>query len=235
MLAEGVVETIWTTRCIICDRPGNVLCACCRIQLPYIDRWLACPRCGSPHGGLQCVDCNTFSLSEVGRDNLPFERCVCAIEHRGMARAIITGYKDAGERRLSADIARIIADTLPRTWISPDSMLTFIPADRMARRRRGFDHMAAIAAELSRITQMPCTPLLQKACASDQRGLSRYERFQNMAGAIRMKPEASIQEGRRIILVDDVYTTGATLFAACDALRQAGARTVYCATFARVP
>jgi predicted amidophosphoribosyltransferase len=56
-----------------------------------------------------------------------------------------------------------------------------------------------------------------------------------MAGAIRMKPETSIQEGQRIILVDDVYTTGATLFAACDALRQAGARTVYCATFARVP
>ena len=152
-----------------------------------------------------------------------------------MARAIVTGYKDAGERRLSAEIADIIADVLPRHWTAPDTVMTFVPADRAARRRRGFDHMAAIAGELSGKTGLPCMPLLQKAPVADQRGLTRRERFQNMAGAIRTRPEAGAQAGKRVILVDDVYTTGATLFAACDALREAGAREVLCATFARVP
>lgn len=234
-LASGVAEVIWATRCIICDRPGKVLCDRCRLQLPYIDPWLACPRCGSPHGLRQCVDCNTFSLGEVGRNSVPFERCISVIEHRGLARNIITGYKDAGERRLSADIAHMVSDALPHSWKSANTVLTFVPADRLARRRRGFDHMALVAEELARQTGLPCARLLQKLPVADQRGLTRRERFANMGGSIRAAAQATASAGKRVLLIDDVFTTGATLFAACDALHAAGIRQVQCATFARVP
>ena len=234
-LASGVAEVIWATRCIICDRPGKVLCDRCRLQLPYIDPWLACPHCGSPHGSRQCVDCNTFSLGEVGRSGVPFERCISVIEHRGLARNIVTGYKDAGERRLSTDIACMIADMLPHAWVDADTVLSFIPADRLARRRRGFDHMALIAEELARQTGLPCARLLQKTPVADQRGLTRRERFANMGGSIHASAQAVAYAGRRVLLIDDVFTTGATLFAACDALHAAGIRQVQCATFARVP
>lgn len=234
-LASGVAEVIWATRCIICDKPGRVLCDDCRLQLPYIDPLLACPRCGSPHGSLQCVDCNTFSLGEVGRNSVPFDRCISVIEHRGLARNIVTGYKDAGERRLSTDIARMIADVIPRSWVDANTVLSFVPADRLARRRRGFDHMALVAEELAKQTGLPCTQLLQKTPVADQRGLTRRERFANMGGSIRASGHASASAGRRVLLVDDVFTTGATLFAACDALHVAGIRQVLCVTFARVP
>ena len=230
----AAIESIWTTRCIICDTPGDTLCPSCRLRLPYIDRWMACPRCGSPHGSLQCVSCNSFSLAEVERTDTPFERCVSAIEYRGMARSIVTGYKDAGERRLSADMAHLMANAIPRSWQTAKPALTYIPADKAARRRRGFDHMSLVADELARQTGLSRVKLLEKLPASDQRGLGRAQRFENMAGSIR------IAAGTRsmpecVIVADDVYTTGATLFAACDALKAAGAQRVLCITFARVP
>ena len=234
-LASGVAETIWATRCIICDKPGKALCERCRLLLPYIDLWLACPRCGSPHGSRQCVDCNTFTLGEVGRSGVPFERCISVIEHRGLARNIVTGYKDAGERRLSVDIACMIADVLPRSWMDANTVLSFVPADRLARRRRGFDHMALIAEELAHQTHLPCARLLRKTPVADQRGLTRRERFANMGGSIHACAHAAAYTGSRVLLIDDVFTTGATLFAACDALRDAGIQQVQCATFARVP
>ncbi|MDO4891523.1 MAG: phosphoribosyltransferase family protein [Coriobacteriaceae bacterium] len=235
LIAQGACEAIWTTRCVICDAPGTVLCTRCRLNLPYVDRWLACPRCGAPHGRVQCVDCNTFSLAAVGRTGIPFERCVSAIEHRGRARALITAYKDGGERRLAALIASMMSDTMPKSWLS-DGVITFVPADAAALRRRGFEHMALIAHALERETALPCRRMLEKLPVADQRGLTRHERFANMAGAVRAAP---LRTGKpvpeRVILVDDVYTTGATLFAACDALHAAGVRDIRCVTFARVP
>ena len=234
-LGEAIAELVWSTRCIVCDAPGTVLCDSCRLRLPYIDRWLACPRCGSPHGATQCVSCNSYSLAEVGRSAVPFDRCVSAIEHRGIARSIITGYKDAGERRLAREIARLTFNVMPRTWMRQGACISYVPADRVARRRRGFDHMAPIAREIARLAALPCVPLLYKQSTSDQRGLTRRERFANMTGAVRMDADVGGRLPPRVILVDDVYTTGATLFAASDALRDAGVNELYCATFARVP
>lgn len=233
-LVDASVETIWTTRCIICDKPGTLLCQRCQLDLPYIDRWLACPRCGSPNGLHQCVDCNGYSLSEIGRSAPPFIRCVSAIEHRGIARAIATGYKDAGERRLAATMAQLMANCMPRSWSDMGASIAYVPADRRARLRRGFDHMERVARELSGITGMPCVNPLQKLSVTDQRGLGRAQRFANMAHAVRPAAAAHEPTPERIVLIDDVYTTGATLFAASDALLAAGAREVRCVTFARV-
>lgn len=233
MLADASAEAIWPTRCIVCDKPGYLLCPRCTLCLPYIDRYLACPRCGSPHGRNQCVDCNGYSLGEVGRTAPPFERCVSAIEHRGHARSIVVGYKDAGERRLAGIIARMLADAMPLSWLQADSAITYVPADRKSRRRRGFDHMELVAHELADIAGMPCVLPIEKLVVADQRGLGRTERFENMSHAVRPAPGMLGRVPDRVVLIDDVYTTGATLFAATDALKEAGVHEVRCATFAR--
>lgn len=77
----------------------------------------------------------------------------------------------------------------------------------------------------------PVIPLLSPPRARDQRALSRRARMGNMEHAVSVLPGASAPES--ILLIDDVCTTGATLFAACDAIREAGGRSVHCLTFAR--
>ena len=79
--------------------------------------------------------------------------------------------------------------------------------------------------------ERPVIPLLSPPRAHDQRALSRRARMGNMAHAVSALPGASAPES--ILLIDDVCTTGATLFAACDAIREAGGRNVHCLTFAR--
>lgn len=224
-------ETLYTTRCIICDAPGGNLCSRCRMRLPYIDRYLACERCGAPFGRLQCTECNTFSLAEVGRDGLPFQGCASVVEHRGRTRLIATGYKDAGQRELGYLMAQMMGDALPSRWLQGGPLLTYVPADRRSRRIRGFDHMQLLCRHLSGLLGLETGCLLSKEPARDQRGLSRPERFRNMAGRIHLAEGASVP--RAVLLVDDVLTTGATLYAACDALREGGALRIHCATFAR--
>lgn len=225
---------LWSTRCIICDTPGTVLCDSCRMSLPYIDQWRACPKCGAPFGRLLCTECNSFTLADIGRHNLPFDRCVSVIEHAGDARRIATGCKDAGEQRLAPIIAQLIADVLPPSWVAAQPVLTFIPATANARRTRGFDHGQAIAEALAERTGLHCRGLFERPSSKDQRALSRKQRFSNMDERFTLSPQARANAPSRVILIDDVYTTGATLFAASDALLEAGIAHIDCATFSRV-
>ena len=233
-LKQAAAETLWTTRCVICDTPGKSLCDRCRRNLPYVDRWLACPRCGAPQGRLQCAECNSYTLDRAGREKTPFTRCVSAVRFEDTARSVVLSYKDAGERALAHDIARILCDSIPYDWPAKAKAVTFIPSDVKKRRQRGFDHMAPIAAECAEILGLPCRKTLAKRPSNDQRGLTRLERFANMADAFTVLPD-SVAPGLPFILIDDVYTTGATLYTACDALVASGGVAPLCATFARVP
>ena len=230
--AEAIAEVIWPTRCAVCGEAGNLICEKCRRDLPYLDLWRACPRCGAPFGRVQCTECNPVTLLSAGREQLPFESLTSALHLTKESRAIVTAYKDAGERRLAGEMARIMA-----AYVSPEDRaeaqgVTFIPATAAARRRRGFDHAELLAEELARVIGTPAFPLLGRPRALDQRSLSRRERIANMSRTMTTTPGATAPEV--LILVDDVCTTGATLSAACDALAQAGARRGRCLAYARV-
>ena len=230
--AEAIAEAIWPTRCAVCGEPESLICEKCLRELPYLDLWRACPRCGAAFGRVQCTECNPVTLLSTGRDRLPFESLTSALHLTKESRAIVTAYKDAGERRLAHEMARIMAE-----YVSPEERaeahgIVFVPATAAARARRGFDHAELLAEELARVIGTPVLPLLGRPRALDQRALSRHERIANMSRTIRSTPGASAPE--TLILIDDVCTTGATLSAACDALAQAGARRIRCLTFARV-
>jgi len=129
-------------------------------------------------------------------------------------------------RRLAAWAAAVVADVLPR----PDSAcIAFVPGDPDRRLKRG--HAAErFAAELAERWSLPCEPLLRRTRGSArQRGLRRTERRRNVAGAFLTQAHVP----PRLTLVDDVYTTGATVDAAATALRKGGARRVDVVTFAR--
>ena len=124
-----------------------------------------------------------------------------------------------------------IACSIPPEWIKPESVVCFIPGSSRAIQKRGFDHAQELANEVARLLGIPVLNILAIQKARDQRGLGRHLRAQNVKGRFSVCRE---NMPAYIILVDDVYTTGSTVMAASDALKDAGAPRVYAATFARV-
>ena len=141
-------------------------------------------------------------------------------------RRIVGAWKERGLRGLAAWAAAVLVDALPPA----DAPVTFVPADRDRRLRRGHHSAEALARELAAAWNLPVAPLLVRARGSPrQRELTRDQRRRNVAAAFAARPGVPV----RVVLVDDVYTTGATANAAASALRQAGARRVEVVTFAR--
>ena len=229
---EVVSETLWPTRCVICDLPGELLCENCRRTLPFIDFLRACPRCGAPFGSIQCSECNPVALKALKRSELPFSACVCTTVFSEGAARLVTTYKDRGEQRLGNIIASLMANTIPPAWRIELDAIIAIPASTTAMRRRGFDHAATISENLSTAIQIPSLQVFERPHNKDQRSLSKRDRANNMAHQFSIPDTTEIPQS--ILLIDDVLTTGSTLCAASDTLRQAGAQDIRCATFARV-
>ena len=215
---EAFLETLWPTRCACCDRPGNVICPACMAALEYLDYWNACPRCGASWGRLQCARC------ALGQEDPPLHAtpCLSALRYEGRAATLIRTYKDQGERRLAPVLALIVARVLPPSWTVWAQALTFVTASKQARRRRGFDHMEHICLELAKITGIPCLKLLGEPRTQDQRALGRSGRLLNTVGRF---SAVAWSKSLRVILIDDVMTTGATLFDAKRALEEQGHET----------
>ncbi|MBO4352663.1 MAG: ComF family protein, partial [Eggerthellaceae bacterium] len=135
-----------------------------------------------------------------------------------------------GEQRL----AQVMAELMARA-VQPDrriDAITFVPATLAAYRYRGYDHAQLLAESLSCELGIEAIPLLARPKTLDQRVLGRAERVENLKGRFSVLPATRIPTN--VLLVDDVFTTGATLCGATDALLAAGADMVGCLTFARV-
>ena len=228
-VGEVAAETLWPTRCALCDRPGDVLCEHCAGALPHLDWWRACPRCGAPFGRVQCDLCNPVALGRIGRAELPFAGSASAMLFDRATGRLVRVFKDRGEQRLSAVMAASMALVVPPAWRF--DAVTFVPATSAAVRRRGYDHAQLVAADVAREVGAPCIGALARPRTRDQRALSGSQRIANLADRFRALDRAL---PRRLLLVDDVYTTGATLCAATDALRAVGCEQVFCLTYARV-
>lgn len=228
-------ETIWPTRCAVCDLPGELICDACARALAFIDTWRACPRCGAPFGRVQCTECNTTMLASGDRTELPLAALASAVVLDRSARRIVLAYKDQGERRLSAVIAQVMARYVPPSWTAPQSgrspAVAFVPATSAARRRRGFDHAEKIAHDVAEALDLEVAPVLARPRSRDQRKLTRTQRLANLSGRMTLLAGATVPD--TVILVDDVCTTGATLYSAAEAMQNGGAKTVYGLTFAR--
>jgi ComF family protein len=208
-------------RCSICAEPGQPLCASCRDALPRL-QGPSCARCGAPTAWpvARCRECS-------GR-RLGFGTARAAVAYNRAAAAFVADWKERGIRKLAVAAAELVAETLAPP---PVEALVFVPPDGERNLKRGHHPAARLAVELGRRWQLPVANVLGRTRALPrQRGLSRDERRKNVAGAFVARATAL---PRRISLVDDVYTTGATASAAASALRRAGALEVHVVTFAR--
>jgi ComF family protein len=228
-IKESLLELVWPTRCVGCETLGQLLCDNCKDILKAIDVYKACPRCGAPYGQIICTEC----YSRKGPEKFSFSQAVCALEFESVCARMVVLYKNQNEHRLAQIMAERLYTAIPKRWLKWADCISWIPVDRKTLRRRGFDQMQPVAAELARITSKPALDLLTKKPVKDQRELDRQQRRKNLQGSFDCKA-GSARLPSHIILIDDVLTTGATLDIAAETLLDGGAQEVRVAAFARV-
>jgi predicted amidophosphoribosyltransferase len=216
-----VLELLLPQRCAVCGARGVQLCETCLERLPRIVPPL-CERCGTPTAWpvRRCREC-------AGR-RIAFTTARSAVQYDDAVRSLVAGWKERALRRLVQSAVTLVLEVVQR----PDaSVVTFVPPDPDRGLKRGHHPPGRLAEELARSWELPVEGLLRRRrAAKRQRGLSRAERRRNVAGAF----VALSAVPSSVVLVDDVFTSGATANAAASALRQAGARRVEVVTFARV-
>jgi ComF family protein len=178
---------------------------------------------------LVCTECYTSE----GPLQLSFSAAVSALLFEGWAARLVVIYKDQHEQRLAETCAALLDAAIPQQWLSWADAATYIPADASKVRERGFDHMRLLCQHLARRLGLAWRDCLVKNASGDQRRLNREQRAENLAEAFSHTGRQGI-EGKRLLLIDDVYTTGATLHQAAAALLGAGAAEVRVATVCRV-
>jgi ComF family protein len=225
-------------------------CRICRTPLTNISRVPVCGDCLaeiSPTRAPQCILCGDRLASAQllmgdGRcvhchDNAPaFDRAVSYSEYKGTLRGLIHLLKYEGVRPAAVPLGEMLADTIAELHPDARAILIPVPLHQGRRRDRGFNQAELIARAASKYFEQklaiaPDTLVRHRETVS-QVGLSREERIENMRDAFRVADPRAVQ-GRSVIVVDDVMTTGTTLSECARVLKEAGAERVWAATVAR--
>lgn len=238
-LARGVLawpgQLLFPPVCAGCRRlvsqPG-VLCALCWPKLKLLEKpW--CPVMGTPFAHDMG---DGFLSAEAIADPPPFERARAAVAYSGVARQMVRGLKYQDRTDLAPWMARWMLRAGAELAAEADLV---VPVPLHWRRffRRQFNQSAELGRALAHLTGLPFAPQVVNRIkpTHQQVGLERSRREANVRTAFRVPVEAEIAiAGRRVLVVDDVYTTGATARAVARALKKGGAGAVDVLTFARV-
>ena len=229
------IDWVLPPRCVSCgslvaDHGG--LCAPCWGGMRWIERPF-CEVTGAPMG----LDLGPGMLSPLAiASPPPFERARACVMFDAIPRRLVHRLKYSDETALAPWMARWMARCAGELAGDCDVIVPVpLHARRLAARR--FNQSAELSRPLARHVGLPHRPawLVRTKRTRQQVGLGHLERRRNVSGAF-VVPEAHKPDlkGRRVLLVDDVLTTGATLGAATRALKRGGAREVDVLTFARV-
>jgi len=226
---KPVLELVYPTYCGGCGGQGDVLCKACLSSFRPVDGIASCPVCGRWTGSdLECGACAT---------NPPkFERGCFGYLFEGPLREAIHAFKFRGRK----DVGRALVGTLEER-IAPMSadfdVIVPLPVTEKRLRSRGFNQSFIVSEEISRITGKPIDyrTLRKTRETQDQYTLPREERKRNVVRAFSIEGGKEALRGRRVLLVDDLYTTGNTAREASKTLSKAKTEAILFFALARTP
>jgi ComF family protein len=223
-IKTAFLDLLLPLRCLGCGREGDLICPSCRQSLPMI-RLPLCQRCGatSSEGNL-CHSCINYPLTIDGiRSVFLFQSTV---------RQAILHLKYRHLKAVAAPLSQLLAEYIGSHPLKGEVIIP-VPLHPKRLRERGYNQASLLAKELSILVGLPVVEgaLIRVHDAVPQaRTKSAIERRRNVEGAFACQQRF---EGRQILLIDDVCTTGATLDACATALKAAGASSVWGLTVAR--
>lgn len=212
-LAKAVLDLFFPPRCPFCqqllERTGPV-----------------CPAC-------QREVCWTRGTEGEVRGEY-FRLCVAPVWYRDRARDAFHRFKFSGLRSYAPVFGLLMAQCVTDRGLGPFDLVTWAPLSRQRLRRRGYDQARLLAKGVGQTLGVPVMHTLDKCRNTPaQSGLEdAAHRRANALGAYRLRPGAQVA-GKRVLLVDDVITSGSTLGECARILRTAGAEGVWCVVFAR--
>ncbi len=233
---QSALHVLYPSQCVSCGDPladDFGLCGACWAKTPFITG-AVCDTCGTPlpgdvHPGevLTCDDCMVIKR--------PWSRGRAALLYKDNARRLVLALKHGDRTDLARPAARWLARALTPIRV-PKMLIVPVPAHWTRLFTRRYNQAALLAQNLARDTGLEYVPdaLVRPRRTPPQGGNSRVQRFAAMQGAIIPHPKrAGRLDGRDVLVVDDVMTTGATLAATAEAARLAGARDVFTLVLAR--
>lgn len=232
-IAKGFVNLIYPLHCANCRTCLDIsnetgLCGLCmagirRNPKPH------CVSCGRP------VDEAFKACPECRKTKFHFKSAHSAYVYDGALKELIHILKYKGRLSLSATLSGFMTDFIKENGaiLEDIDVITFVPLDGRRLRERGFNQSKVIAAGLAQDAGIGLADILEKPHTTrHQNELSKDERMTNLKGAFKVRPDAKVR-GLKILLIDDVMTTGSTLSECSRTLLDAGAKVVRCLTLAR--
>lgn len=214
-LWNRALDLVYPPRCVFCqdflprERAAGGVCAPCEKALPRTDGATA----------LRPGDYFTF--------------CLSPLFYQGPVRASVRRYKFSGRSCYHRVYGNFLRECLEQNLSSPPDLVTWAPLSAGRRRKRGYDQAKLLAEEAALLYGLRPVPLLKKVRNTPaQSSLGRAARAENVRGVYRIRQNAPVA-GKRVLLVDDVVTTGSTLSECSRVLLEAGAAEVVCLTLAR--
>lgn len=216
MFFDALIDFIFPKRCVGCGEWGKFLCKDCFERLDFVDQ--ICPMCGegSPMGWT-----HPRCRSKWGMDGL-----IALYEYQEpIARAVVDGIKYGFNREL---VGIVLKDMRFETGIAFD-LLVPVPLHFYRENWRGFNQAEELAKVLSSQMTVPLENILKRVRKTKQQVTmkTREERLMNVRGAFAVDPTSSRLRGARVLLVDDVFTSGADMRECTKVLKKAGVEIVW--------
>lgn len=233
-VTREILDLLLPRGCLACgmrippEDVNGMICPSCRVRLrpppaPF------CARCQAPRGtgqppGEVCLECRDWP------EILVSARAAVVLDPA--AGALIHALKYRGWRNIAQLMGEKMLLDSPSVLVSP--LVVPVPTTSWRRRTRGYNQAAVLAEVFSGFRNLPMKEVLYRGSGRTQVRLGPRERAMNVQGAFTVRTDSRSRiQGRDVILVDDVLTTGATAKAAARALEAGGAATVHLRTFAR--
>ena len=222
----------------------NHSCLSCRNEIPDGTNFSLCKNCFDSFELLNELICETCG-DKILEDNKICDRCKNSKFHFDKSRSfvvyedvssmLVKRFKYSGKKYYAKYLAELMVTR--KECFDKIDFITFVPIGEKRRKERGFNQAEELAVEIGKLTNIPVIDVLEKLGSErHQAGLSQKERQENLSGTFKLKENINSFKNKNVLLVDDVFTTGATL-SECSKVLKSDKKNkpnkVFCYTFAK--